>query len=154
MGKKGGFMRKKMLLALAMLSAVALTAVAPAFAQDQERVKANIPFAFNVGSKTLPAGNYEVRGVFAKSLVIQNEATEQAAMALTMSAPPKPISGNAEASLVFHKYGDRYFLSEIRTWNDARTVPASKLERQTAREASEAADNTPSRDVYVAAFTH
>jgi hypothetical protein len=147
-------MRKKTLRALAMLSAMALMAVVPTFAQDQERVEANIPFAFNVGSKVLPAGNYEVRAVFAKSLVIQNEATKQAAMALTMSAPPKPISGAEEAVIAFHKYNDRYFLSEIRTSDNTHTLSASKLEREAAREASETADNTPSGDVYVAAFTH
>ena len=147
-------MRKRMLLTLAMLSAAGLMAVAPVFAQDQERVKANIPFAFNVGSKVLPAGNYEVRAVFAQSLMIQNEATEEAAIALTMSAPPKAISGNAEAELVFHKYGNRCFLSEIRTSDNTHTVSASKLEHEAAKEASETAGNTPSHDVYVAAFTH
>lgn len=147
-------MRKKTVLTLAMLSAAALMAVAPLFAQSQERVKANIPFAFNVGSKVLPAGNYEVRAIFATTLIIQNEATEEAAMALTTSESPKPISGNAEASLVFHKYGNRCFLSEMRTPDNTQGVPASKLEREAAKEASETASNTPSRDVYVAAFTH
>ncbi|HXJ93351.1 MAG TPA: hypothetical protein VMT20_10785 [Terriglobia bacterium] len=147
-------MGKKTLLTLAMLSAMALVAVAPAFAQSQERVEANIPFAFNVGSTSFPAGHYEVRPVLTETLVIQNEATEQAAMALTTSASPKPISGNAEATLVFHKYGDRCFLSEIRTSDNAQALSASKLEREAAKEASEIAGNTPSRDVYVAAFTH
>jgi hypothetical protein len=107
--------------------------VAPAFAQAQQRVEANIPFAFNVGSKMLPAGNDEVRGVFAKSLAIQNEATQQAAMALTISTPPERISGNAEAALIFHKYGDRCsqcFLSEIRTSGNTQTISASKLEHE------------------------
>ncbi len=145
-------MRKKTFLALVILSGMALMAVAPAFAQD--RVEATIPFAFNVGSTTLPAGQYEVRPVLAKAMVIQNEATAQAAMTLVMSAPPKAISEVDQALLVFHKYGDRCFLSEIRTWDNTKTVSASKLERETAKEASEAAVNTPSRDVYVAAFTH
>ncbi len=145
-------MRTKTLLTLAVLGATALMAVVPAFAQD--RVDATIPFAFNVGSTTLPAGNYEVRAVFAKSLVIQNGTTNQAAMALAMSAAPKAISGTEEAVLVFHKYGDRCFLSEIRTPDNTQTISASKLEREAAKEAAETASSTQSRDVYVAAFTH
>jgi len=143
-------MRKKMLLTLAMLGAVALVAVAPAFAQD--RVEATIPFAFNVGSTTLPAGHYEVRPALANSLVIQNGATNQAAMALTTTDSPKKIQG--DAVLVFHKYGDTCFLSAIQAGKDRRALNASKTEREAAAKAAETADNMPSRDVYVAAFTH
>lgn len=142
-------MRKKTLLALAVLSAMALMAVAPAFAQD--RVEATIPFAFNVGSKMLPAGDYEVRRVFAKSLVIQNTATQQAAIALTMVAPPKQMT--SEAVLAFHKYGDSYFLSEVQTADSRQTLTKSKLERKVAEETAETAENTPDRDVYLAART-
>jgi hypothetical protein len=140
-------MRKKTLLALAVLSAMALVAVAPAFAQD--RVEAKIPFAFNVGSKSLPAGDYEVRRLMAKTLAIQNEATQQAAIVLTMVAPPNDIS--SEAVLVFHKYGDRCFLSEVQTADGRQTLTASKLEREVAEKTAETADNTPDREVYVAA---
>lgn len=143
-------MRKRTLPALAVLSAMALMAVAPAFAQ--ERVEATIPFAFNVGSKTLPAGDYEVRRVFAKTLVIQNKATQQAAIALTMVAPPKQMP--SEAVLVFHKYGDSHFLSEVQTADSRHTVTESKLERKVAEETAETAESTPDRDTYVAARIH
>jgi hypothetical protein len=121
--------------------------VAPAFAQD--RVEAKIPFAFNVGSKSLPAGDYEVRKALGNALAIQNSATQQAAIALTMAAPPKEIS--SEAVLVFHRYGDRCFLSEVRTTDHGRTLTPSKLEREVAASREQAAENTASRDTYVAA---
>jgi hypothetical protein len=140
-------MRKKTLLSLATLSAMALIAVAPAFAQD--RVEAKIPFAFNVGSKSLPAGDYEVRKALGNALAIQNSATRDAAMALTMAAPPKEIS--SEAVLVFHKYGNRCFLSEVRTTDSGRKLTPSKLEREVAMNSEEAAESTPNADVYVAA---
>ena len=138
-------MRKRMLLSMGMLSAMALMTVAPTFAQD--RVEAKIPFAFNVGSKSLPAGDYEVRRVLENgTLAIQNADTQQAAIALTTAASPREIS--SEAVLVFHKYGDRCFLSEVRTTGSGRTLVPSKLERQVA---TETAENTPAREVYLAA---
>jgi hypothetical protein len=140
-------MRKKTLLSLGMLSAMALITVPPAFAQD--RVEAKIPFAFNVGQASLPAGDYQVWKVFGNTLAIQDSATHKAAMALTVAAPPKKIS--SEAVLVFHKYGDRCFLSEVRTTDNGRTLTRSKLEREVAVNSEEAAEHTPDSDVYVAA---
>ena len=43
-------------------------------------VEAEIPFALNVGSETLPSGNYEVRNVFANALLIQTADTHEAAI--------------------------------------------------------------------------
>jgi hypothetical protein len=146
---KGGFMRKKTLLNLAVLSAMALVAVAPAFAQD--RLEAKIPFAFKVGSKTLPSGDYEVRKVYVNTLVIQNAATHEAAMSITSADSPKEISG--EGVLVFHKYGDTCFLSALQAGNSRRTIGTSKLEREVAAKSAETAENTPPREVYVAANT-
>jgi len=143
-------MRKKTFLTLAFFSAIALAAVAPAFAQD--RVVAKIPFAFTVGSATLPSGDYEVRKVFANTLVIQNAATREAAMSITTPDSPKEIPG--EAVLVFHKYGDTCFLSAVQAGEDRRVIGASRAERQAAKNVAEIAGKTPSSEVYVSANTH
>ena len=143
-------MRKRALFALATLSAMALMAVAPSFAQ--EGVEATIPFAFNVGSTTLPAGHYEVRRALASALVIQNGATHEAALALTTADSPEKTQG--DAVLVFHKYGDACFLSAVQAGDSRRALGASKTEREAAEKAAETADDRPSRNVYVAAFTH
>lgn len=138
-------MRRTMLKKLAVLSAMAVMTVAPAFAQD--RLDAKIPFAFNVGSRSLPAGDYEVRKLGVKTMVIQNVATGRAAIAvINMTVPPKESS--SKAALVFHQYGDSCFFSGTRTAENERTVIPSKLERQVARETAE---NAPVRDVYLAA---
>src|SRR5215472_11625242 len=89
-GDKGGFMNRKAILALAR-----------SFAQD--RIEAKIPFAFNVGPRSLPSGSYELRKAFANTLVIQNAITHQAAMAITTVDSPNQIEG--DAVVVFHKYG-------------------------------------------------
>lgn len=142
-------MNRKVFLSLAMLSALALTGVASASAQDV--VQASIPFGFNVGAKALPAGNYEVKRLSATSVLVRNAETQQAAMAITMttSAPEEP---SADATLVFNQYGQSHFLSEIWTRDSGRALSKCKLERRAASRAEESAENesTP-HVVYVAA---
>src|SRR5215472_3782606 len=145
-------MKQKMFLNLAMLSGVALMALAPAFAQDREMVDAKIPFAFNVGSKMLPAGNYEVSNTFTNTLVIRNTATHQAVMAITNADSPKQIEG--DGAVIFRSYGDTYFLSAVQAGENRKALGVSKTEREAAAKAAETANNTPSGEVYVAAFTH
>jgi hypothetical protein len=143
-------MKNKPLLTLAMLSAVALTTVAPAFAQD--KVQANIPFTFNMGSKSFPAGDYNLQWLGTNSLVITNAATSQSARALTMTAPPKQLP--AEALLVFRQYGSTRFLCEIQTTDSQRTISVSKAEREFAAKTAEIAEKAPAREVYLAARAH
>ncbi|HUI41145.1 MAG TPA: hypothetical protein VL523_04170 [Terriglobia bacterium] len=143
-------MNRKMLLAFVMVSGMALAAVGPAWAQDPGAVNATIPFAFNVGAKVLPAGNYEIRRLLAGTLVIKNADTRDCATALVMDGAPKDLT--QEAELVFHQYGDSRFLSQVSTRDTQRELSMSKLERREASKASEAAANhLGSRVIYVAA---
>ena len=99
-------------------------------AQSNE-VRANIPFDFTVGGKQLPSGNYDLisEGTGHDLLVIQSR--DQAASILTRSADvgssPAYVS-----ELIFNKYGDRYFLSEVLCTSIGVNVevPASKQEKQ------------------------
>jgi len=70
---------------------------------------ANIPFAFTVGNNTLPPGRYTVTRLSQKALLIVN-SQNQGAFALN-----DRIEGRAPESskMVFHRYGNAYFLSEI-----------------------------------------
>jgi hypothetical protein len=96
-------------------------------AQSRE-VQANVPFHFIVGNKQLPAGTYRLQMTTDHILLIQNRDKNAAVMSMLL-AP----SGKAEADnkLVFHKYGDTYFLSQVRcTQVDVNgAIPESKLER-------------------------
>ncbi|HEY6290389.1 MAG TPA: hypothetical protein VI455_02360 [Terriglobia bacterium] len=141
-------MNRKRLLTLVLSGAMALMAGAPALAQDSMLM--SIPFAFNVGTKSLPAGDYDVRQLAANTVVLQNASTRDAAFAITMTAPPEEIS--APAVLVFNQYGDSYFLSEIKTQDSLQRIKISKLERHVAAETQESAENeSEGRIVYVAA---
>jgi hypothetical protein len=97
-------------------------------AQSHE-VRANVPFNFTVGSKQLPSGSYKFFSEPNDTVVIRNNSGQIAVLSRTEEV------GNAQgysSRLVFNKYGDRYFLSEILCPSIAMDVeiPKSKLEKQ------------------------
>lgn len=109
-------MRKEVTRVLALLAltvAVAFTTAATSANPQSRTIVAKIPFAFTVGDKALPAGQYTVRAASQNGdvLAIQNRESDQAAMRLTNSIIAGKVPENAK--LVFHRYGPRYFLAEV-----------------------------------------
>jgi hypothetical protein len=82
-------------------------------AQDKV-VQAKIPFAFVVGNQTLPAGEYRIEPALTSSndvqLVRQLDGSNGA---LTMTTVVDQSGKDTERRLVFHCYGQEYFLSQI-----------------------------------------
>jgi len=89
----------------------ALTATG-AFAQSGAVLKADIPFAFHVGSAILPAGHYEVRSAVGPDLMtIQCMDCKGAAL-----VPVREVVADTKSSsggLTFHLRGNAYFLSKV-----------------------------------------
>ncbi|MFT4113651.1 hypothetical protein [Silvibacterium sp.] len=102
------------------------------------------PFHFTVSGRTLPAGAYRCYTQPDGILILQKmDRTTGALSPITLSDTPGPHHG-----IVFHKYGDRYFLREIDSavGQVNGELPISKPERQIQRlEAS-----TPVEEVTVA----
>ena len=119
---------------LMLLIAVSLaTAVVSANAQSTA-IKANIPFEFIVGDKTLPAGAYSVTTVNGgrDALMIQSADAKNSAVRLS---GPTEEGNEGRARMVFHRYGHNYFLAEV--WNGGNTgreLAKSKQERAAERE--------------------
>lgn len=97
-------------------------------ATAQTRTKADVPFDFVVGQKVLPAGTYNVSEMSQHAILIRNAHTSKAAMINAQAAeklnPQSP-------KLVFHEYGDRYFLYQA--WDGSTEgvqFPESKLEKE------------------------
>ncbi|HEY6384715.1 MAG TPA: hypothetical protein VIX91_03445 [Candidatus Acidoferrum sp.] len=103
--------------ALVMAGVMALTAMATTrVAQAQEAMVVNIPFDFSAGNKTLPAGEYSVRVRYndTKMLLIERKDAS-----VTLFVGTNNVVANApqsESKLIFNRYGDRYFLSQV--WNE------------------------------------
>jgi hypothetical protein len=125
----------KRIIAIALLAIATLMTAGSASAQSAV-LKVDVPFNFTVSSTFLPAGNYDI-GFDSKHpdiLIVQDRTSSIRARALVERGsigPGKP------GTLILHRYGGQYFLSEVRfgSASNGAFLPASKLERQ-AREES------------------
>lgn len=127
--------------ALRFLSGLALLlAASSAFAQTH--LRANIPFDFMVDKAKLAAGEYDISSAgfgTEKTLLLRNSDGKTLRMIIV-----NPVQANRPSSqtkLVFRRYGDRYFLSQIwvEGWDIGRELPRS------AREAEMALDYSPTK---------
>jgi hypothetical protein len=107
---------------------VAFSIAVPVVQAQQTIMTANVPFAFSVGEKQLPAGAYAVREM-GRATLIQSKGYETSVLGVYSYAGPSKAD---ETKLVFNKVGDHYFLAQI--WTRARdqglSVPQSKLEKE------------------------
>jgi hypothetical protein len=110
-----------------------------AFAQSPAR--ADVPFAFNVGTKHLPAGAYEIkRADFnADFVMVSNRNTGETVLSLYRPETP----GHVNHKLIFHHRGNQYFLAEI--WggegSTGMAMTATKAEREVEVASSPATKN-------------
>ena len=113
------------------------TAVVSANAQSNaNKVVADVPFEFSVGYKALPAGTYSVQSIVSAADGLLIQSTDGKTSALRLSEATRRIKEKPQARLVFHRYGERYFLAEV--WNGVdnagRQLTKSQEERAIANE--------------------
>jgi len=94
-----------------------LLATTSAYAQTI-RLKADIPFQFVVGETILPSGEYTIRSINTNQVLAISGAGQKSVMFITNAcgSPRK----SAQTKLVFARYGDRYFLSEM--WTEGNST--------------------------------
>jgi len=115
--------------------------IAAAQIKPAERVVTQVPFKFMVGSVAMPAGEYTVRVADAKSSVLL-VGNDQAKSWTYVKAIPDQGKKAPGAALVFHRYGNQYFLAELKV-EDSRTVytfAPTKLEKELRAENISATD--------------
>jgi hypothetical protein len=76
-----------------------------------ERTQVIVPFAFEVGSTHFAPGTYILSNAGEHVVLVQNGKHS----ALTMSSPEMAPKPPATSKVVFHRYGNQYFLAEV--WN-------------------------------------
>lgn len=117
-----------MKLRVAFVLAVVLLGVLPLTAAPVA-VRAAIPFEFRAGDTVLPAGDYRIKYITPNTVLIEARSGE----ALTLvPVASKGVEGQA-AKLVFHRYGNTYFLRQLQI--PGRTTGhffKSKSEKETA----------------------
>ncbi len=148
--QKEKMMRKQLLKGLTMLTAIMtlamVTAVVSANGQTVKG-KASVPFEFVVGDQSLPAGAYTVTALTSSggAMRIRGNESNDSAIRLTTQA-----SGTStHAKLVFHRYGQRYFLAQVWSSNeDGRELSTSRKEEAIKKELSRIASSKPARPAY------
>jgi len=136
-------MKKQSLKIFLMFGLFAVLAIASAHAQTRKEMTASIPFSFNVGNKSFPAGEYEVTRLNPQSdkavIAIKSEDGRLSKIVLTM--PVEATRTQERARLIFNRYGDEYYLTRVWTAADSTglEVPQSSSERALARNAKESA---------------
>lgn len=79
-------------------------------AHAQSAARANVPFAFKVGTTQMPAGTYSIGNVIGTNVVmVRNVQTRTSALAVGRRETP----ARKTDKLIFHRYGSQYFLSAI-----------------------------------------
>ena len=117
----------------AMVLLIATFLPGQAGAQSFNTIKANIPFSFTVGKTAFSSGTYLVERLFrsgSRGIVIHSEDNKQSLLSLTFS--DQALEPKEETTLVFHRYGDQYFLSQIWIGGDETSIslPKSRAERE------------------------
>jgi hypothetical protein len=124
---------KRQLKIMAVILGLAVVAGASvAQAQIIGHLKSNIPFGFYVRNRLMPAGDYTIAELNPGSglMEIRSDDGKSAALFLTIGKQEKDARTPSE--LIFHKYGDNVFLSEIVEQGeiDGAQVVKSKMEKR------------------------
>ncbi|HEY4424164.1 MAG TPA: hypothetical protein VGN10_08155 [Pyrinomonadaceae bacterium] len=102
-------------------------------AHAQTKVIASIPFAFNAGKTTLPAGRYTITVLNPSSdrkiLQIRSMNGRSSVVVMTTGIIGHP-SDNAK--LVFERYGDRYVFAQAQLAGDETTLAAVRSKNKKA----------------------
>lgn len=119
-----------LLIALALVTAVVS-------AQGQSRSVANVPFEFIAANQSMPAGRYTVTNVNPGSGdLLKIAANTKNASLFTLTTRMHAGAPIEKGKLVFHRYGNRYFLVEVWTagTSDGQKLRKSREEKSIERE--------------------
>lgn len=102
---------------ISLLSAIVfVTAVTSAQGQSLAiRIRANIPFDFSVADKKLSSGKYSIGRARRDSddTVLSILDVDGSSRAIPFSSSVQTLQAKDKATLVFHRYGDQYFLFQV-----------------------------------------
>jgi len=131
-------MKNKVLTTIASIALFTTLAAGSIYAQSADVIKVNVPFDFAVSSKTLPAGKYYLRrSIEGSRIVLQIISKDDSqGVYLPTTHPVRTLDTQGESKLVFNRYGDQFFLSQV--WiagsTDGQELTKTSKERSLRRE--------------------
>lgn len=141
---------KKNTLMLALVSGILLMAGAAVQAQSSRTTRASIPFDFAANDVTMKAGDYTIRKGNAETMVLSGTDTKSQVFVLAQQKIVTSEEGRP-MRLIFQRYGNSYFLSEI--WTNANSgvrLRPSKNERAIAKDLAKQSQRAQTVEVALA----
>jgi len=134
---------KKLIQITAILSLLVIFSAVSAQAQSVNRYEADIPFDFNIGQKSYPAGSYVVKTAKLSdsyvSLTLQDKEGNK--LQTILVAASGNVSGK-QPELVFNRYENRRFLTQLLTQDARISIVMSKDEKRVAKQIREKNSST------------
>ena len=129
LARQAGLALKSALCSIAVLGLLVTTTAA----QIKGRQTFHVPFGFVVGKTYCPAGNYTVKTMSPGTLAIVS--ADNSRNILFLAQPESCRKTDDRALLVFNRYGDRRYLSQIRPSDETTflKVRRSQGEREVAK---------------------
>jgi hypothetical protein len=147
-------MRTSILSVVATLCLVgALSAVNTNAQEPGTELRFDIPFSFHLRGEILPSGNYVVRRLSEGPAVLEIQSRRGQDTVIFDTFPVVARNTPGDSELVFHRYGNQYFLEEVFTGgNDTgRELPPSRSERSLKREVARNMTNGRAETIEIAA---
>jgi len=139
--------RSNQVLSLFVALVLALTiGASKAKAQIIGDLEVNVPFQFHVGNTKLPAGKYVIHMLDDSDLkVMEISSADGSTSALFEVQQAEANSTPAKSELIFNKYGNRYFLTELfeEGSSSGSEVLKSRYEKRVSQQAVEAQAHIP-----------
>ena len=126
-------MKRNLLIAVAL----ALLGITAASAQTVN-VNAKVPFSFTVNRATLPPGEYSLKSMDEQGTALAIRDLNSMTTNLVISNSCRSSKSASQTQLIFHRYGNHYFLSQIWIAGDdaGRELRPSAQEKEVAKDFS------------------
>jgi hypothetical protein len=126
--------------AFSLISLLSLLLVAGSAIAQSIHVRANVPFNFAVGNKTVAAGTYDVGTIDSRdSKILLLQARDSNLSMMVGSITAENLKPADKTKLVFNQYGSRYFLAQI--WVEGETrgrqLPKTSREKELAQDVAQ-----------------
>jgi hypothetical protein len=130
-------LKKQAIRALVLLSLLVPLSASFGYAQGKALIrKVNIPFDFSVSDKTFPAGVYSVTRVNQEKVMLRLSSEDGGEAIHVVTIPVQAKESPKTAKLIFRRYGETNFLSQI--WESdeiqGRQLLKSRTERSVERD--------------------
>jgi hypothetical protein len=145
-------MKKQILNIVGLL--IILTGMTVSTTYAQSIVKVDIPFDFNVQNKTVKSGNYRISRNDSQGWIWLLDNTDTGKRVVLLQAIAETKRDTGKGKLIFHRYGEMYFLTTVETSAYKVGLPKSRFERNLIKELRTKNDSRAvAPEIYTLEFT-